>query len=309
MAIYLDVIWLLNFTFDGMLLLLTALILKRSFKWHRLMLGALIGSSIVVLLFTPAAPLVSHPAGKLLFSLLMVITAFSFKRFSFFIQNLLTFYFSTFIVGGGIIGLHFFLKTEFSVFSGIVNTYSTGYGDPVSWMFVAAAFPALWYFSRRRVEEFETKKIQYDQIAEVSIRIEDSFLQIRGLIDSGNQLSDPLTKVPVMILGVQYVRDQLPQQLVSNIMSGDAAVSFLNDSSEWPWLDRLRIIPYRGVGQSHQFLLGVKPDLVKITTAEGVFEVKKAIVGLNAEPLSSDGDFQCILHPKMLQGDPVQHVS
>ncbi|VWA41068.1 Sporulation sigma-E factor processing peptidase (SpoIIGA), partial [Bacillus altitudinis] len=86
-VIYLDVIWLLNFCFDLLLLLLTAFILKRQVKKRRYMLGALIGSSIVLLLFTPFAMIVSHPLGKLLFSVLIVLGTFGFQRFRSFFQK------------------------------------------------------------------------------------------------------------------------------------------------------------------------------------------------------------------------------
>ncbi len=48
MKIYLDVIWLLNFCFDSLLLLLTAFILKRQVKKRRVAAGGFIGSAIVL---------------------------------------------------------------------------------------------------------------------------------------------------------------------------------------------------------------------------------------------------------------------
>ncbi len=99
MKIYLDVIWLLNFCFDALLLLLTAFILKRHVKKRRLVGGAFIGSSIVLLMFTPFSPIVEHPAGKLAFSVVIVVVTFGFKRFRFFFQNLFSFYFATFLMG------------------------------------------------------------------------------------------------------------------------------------------------------------------------------------------------------------------
>ena len=58
MKIYLDVIWLLNFCFDSLLLLLTAFILKRQVKKRRVAAGGFIGSVIVLLMFTPVSPFV-----------------------------------------------------------------------------------------------------------------------------------------------------------------------------------------------------------------------------------------------------------
>lgn len=82
--IYLDAIWLLNFCFDLLLLMMTAFILKRRVKKRRLILGAFVASSIVLFMFTPFSPYVLHPAGKLSFSVVIVLVTFGFKRFRFF---------------------------------------------------------------------------------------------------------------------------------------------------------------------------------------------------------------------------------
>ncbi|MGO1135834.1 hypothetical protein ACTOSX_14565 [Bacillus subtilis] len=60
-----DVIWLLNFCFDSLLLLLTAFILKtpgEKKKSGRRRVSS--GPVIVLLMFTPVSPFVEHPAGK-----------------------------------------------------------------------------------------------------------------------------------------------------------------------------------------------------------------------------------------------------
>ncbi|MFY4773786.1 sigma-E processing peptidase SpoIIGA [Metabacillus sp. RGM 3146] len=307
MTVYLDVIWILNLSFDLLLLLLTAIILKRSLKIWRLAAGALIGSSIILLMFTPLGPVVSEPAGKAVISILMVLLSFGFKRFRYFFQNLLMLYFVTFMLGGGIIGVHYFLQSEATYANGIVMTHSKGMGDPVSWMFVVIGFPAIWLFSKKRMEEAETKKIQYEEIVTVHIAIEQQFFELKGLVDSGNQLTDPLTKIPVMILDTKKAADRLPKELAEKVLKGDILEDFSN--GDFPWLSRMRIIPYRGVGQSHQFLIGIKPDEVTILTENDRISVKKVIIGLSSSTLSTDGDFDCIVHPHMLKNGEAENVS
>ena len=46
-------------------------------------------------------------------------------------------------------------------------TSQTGFGDPISWMFVVIGFPAIWFFSKKRIEDIETKSIQYDELVMV----------------------------------------------------------------------------------------------------------------------------------------------
>lgn len=302
LTIYLDAVWLLNFGIDLLLIWLTAIVLKRDvIKW-RLIVAGLIGSSIVLLLFTPIANIVSHPIIKVFFSMMIVLTAFGFKRFRYFFQNLLTFYFVTFVIGGGMVALHFLFQSNVEINNQIVMTSTTGFGHPISWGFVLLGFPLLWLFSKFRFNDIETKKIQYDQIVDVTIEIENISLSLQGLIDSGNQLYDPLTKTPVMIMDTFQISDEFPHEL--HMLSKDPE-SYVEATDILPWQHRIRLIPYRGVGMDHQFLLAVKPDKVLIHYNNEFIVVKHILVGLNPHPLSSDGDYQCILHPKMLMSNKV----
>ncbi|UAL54168.1 MULTISPECIES: sigma-E processing peptidase SpoIIGA [Metabacillus] len=309
MSIYLDVIWFLNFSFDLLLLLLTAILLKRKIWKLRIVIGALIGSSIILLMFTPFASLAVHPFGKLLVSIMMVLSAFGFKRFKYFAQSLFTFYFVTFMVGGGMIGAHYFIQTEIGIFDGILMTNKGGFGDPISWLFVLIGFPAAWIFSRKRLDDLEMKKIQYDQIVSVSIKIGDISFCLKGLIDSGNQLYDPISKSPVMIVDAQKAAEYLPDPLISIALQEDVMAALAASEEPHPLENRVRIIPFRVVGKSNQFLIGLKPDEVIITTADETIQVPKAIVGLNRTSLSPEEEYECIVHPKMLQSGSIQDVS
>ncbi|WP_226528220.1 sigma-E processing peptidase SpoIIGA [Metabacillus niabensis] len=309
MSIYLDVIWLLNFSFDLFLLVLTAIVLKRKINKLRMVLAALIGSSIVIMMFTPLAFLANHPLGKMFISVLMVLTAFGFKRFRFFFQGLLTFYFVTFLVGGGMIGIHYFLQQEMTYLEGVLMTNSTGFGHPISWLFVLIGFPVLWLFARNSIEGIETKKIHYDQLVKVHITVENIQFSLKGLIDSGNQLFDPITRSPVMIIDTLKVQEFLPKLLVHLAIQDDVMKAMSEQNEGHAWEHRVRIIPYRVVGSEHQFLLGFKPDEVCIETKNETLKVQKTIIGLNRTTLSSEDAYECIVHPKMLQGPSIQQVS
>lgn len=308
MVVYIDVIWLLNLCFDGLLLLLTAIFLKRNITFWRLVLGALTGSIIVILMVTPLLFYVSQPIIKLLFSFLMIWITFGFKRFRYFFQNVLTFYFVTFLIGGGIIGIHYFFKSSINVENGTLITTNNGLGDPISWLVVMVGFPLLWLFSRSRIEDIKVKKIQYDQIVIVKLELDEMKIQLKGLIDSGNQLFDPITKTPVMIMNIEKVQDILPNQIIELASNIDSLLTDF-DIEQTKWANKIRIIPYRGIGTDQQFLLAIKPDKISILYENNWLEVKKGLIAFNPKPLSSDGDYECIIHPKMLMSNPVQPAS
>ncbi|MBU8907101.1 sigma-E processing peptidase SpoIIGA [Desertibacillus haloalkaliphilus] len=303
MTVYLDVIWFLNVCIDLLLLYLTATVLKRSISKWRLLISSLFASSIVFLLFTPLSFLFYQPWMKILFSMSIVLMAFGFKRLSYFLENLFMFYFVTFAIGGGMFAIHYFLQSDAAILNGLVITTSTGFGSPISWLFVLIAFPCVWYFSKRRVTAIKVKKVRYDQLTEVEITIGDIFIETRGLIDSGNQLQDPISKAPVMILDMTKLSGYFPASFIENIAQVDQLGNQTMDEESQELEHRMRIIPYRGVGQQNQFLMALKPDYVKVKEKGEEHLIKKVLLGLNHTPLSSEDEYQCILHPKMMISD------
>ncbi|MFA8437579.1 sigma-E processing peptidase SpoIIGA [Pueribacillus sp. YX66] len=293
MTVYVDVIWLLNFFTDYLLLMLTGLFLKRKINKLRIAISSAVASMYVLLIFTHYASVFYHPVSKFICSMIIVYIAFRFKRFSYFFQNVAMFYFVTFMIGGGLIAVRFFLLTDSQLLNGIASMPFTGYGDPISWLFVAIGFPLLWFFTRERLTNMEYRSMTFEQMADVQIFIEEEIIQLKGLIDSGNLLTDPITKVPVMIMDISTVNKSLQLHELH-----ESSLSMIDN--EHPWYSRVRLIPFRSVGQEQQMLVALRPERIEIVHNDDKFIVKHCLVGLSKQRLSSDGDFECILHPKML---------
>lgn len=299
MVVYMDIVWLLNFIVDGMLILLTAFILKRKWKWYRVCLGALLGSSMVLFAVSSISEIMNDPLIKILFSIGMILVSFGFIKGILFIKTLLVFYFSTFMVGGGIVGLHYLFQSSVMYTNGVLITMSNGFGDPISWIFVCVCLPVIIYFSKKQVEEVEVRKIHFDELVNVEIKIDNKIMIIRGLIDSGNSLCDPLTQVPIMIVDITKVRQLIPQWIYEKSKSVEV-LSFSKREQELSCFSRIRLVPYQVVGKSHQLLIALKPDYIKIIRPNCEERVVKAFIGLSHTTLSSESDFDCLLHPKML---------
>ncbi|MBT2687948.1 sigma-E processing peptidase SpoIIGA [Bacillus sp. ISL-47] len=301
MAVYLDIIWALNFMFDSLLLYLTAIILKREVRLWRVFAGGLIGSVIILLIFTPLNTYSGHPITKLLFSVAMVFTAFGFKRLRFFLKGLMTFYFATFLIGGSLIGIHYFIKFDFQLSSSVMLASVKGFGDPISWLFVLLGFPLAWHFSKRNIEGIEMTKIQYDSLVQVLIVINEREYRFKGLIDSGNQLYDPISKMPVMFISIKDRLEQFPEEIIK-IAGNPEEIILGNESISVEWEHKMRVIPCKVVGQEHQLIIAFKPDRIVIEKENDIIEAERGLVSFSLQQLSADDAFQCIVHPKMLTG-------
>lgn len=300
MTIYLDVIWLLNFFIDLLLIWITALALKRTIKKWRLLLAALFASTIVLLLFTPIAFVFYQPWGKVIFSAMIVVFAFGYKRFKYFIQNFLMFYFVTFITGGGLFALHYFWQTDVEILEGVMMAKTTSFGHTFSWVFVIIGLPIMIYFTKKQIEQVEHRKIDYERIVKVEVEIDGKIVTANGLVDSGNQLFDPLTKTPVMIMEKKLIQNAFPNVNIDEISNIDRLFQSNEMEENHPFYQKIRIVPYRVVGKGQDFLVAIKPNRVTIYDGDEKYDVTKVLVGMEARSLSNVGDYETIVHPNML---------
>lgn len=304
LTFYLDVIWGLNFLFDSLLLYLTAIVLKRRIKYWRLLLGGFVGSLIIWLSITPFYAYMGNPFVKILFSLIMVLIVFGYKRFNFFIKTVSLFYFLTFLIGGILLGTHYFIHFDLDLSNAVMIGSLNGFGDPISWLFVFIGFPLAWHFSKGRLETIEITKIQYEQIVDIHIKIGKDEMTCKGLVDSGNQLYDPLSKKPVMIVSLKNIEENI-SPFFKKLTSLQELLDF--DHSIPPEFQRrIRFIPYQVVGHKHQLIAAIRPDYIQIVENRKSFIVKNGLVAFTMQELSSDGTFDCIVHPKMFMEGSMQ---
>ena len=105
---------------------------------------ALIGSTIVIFAFTPFASVMTHPIMKLLYSLLIVYTAFGFTTFRNYAQTVLLLLCN--LYGWRRVNGHSFLLQTNEMVNGLVQSQSISYGDPISWLFVILVFQSFIIF-------------------------------------------------------------------------------------------------------------------------------------------------------------------
>ena len=301
MAVYLDIIWLLNFLFDSLLLYLTAHILKRDIVYGRIFVGGFIGSLIILLSITPLNVYSGHPIAKFLFSVVMVLTVFGFKRFRYFISGLMIFYLITFLVGGSLIGVHYFIQFDMDLTSSVALASVKGFGDPISWLFVVLGFPIVWHCSKKNFEKIEVAKIQHSNLIMVRIMIGGQTYLFKGLVDSGNQLYDPISKMPVMFVSIKKIVDDIPEELRKIALDSESIMMGKQPIAP-EWEDRMRIIPFKVMGKDHQLIIALKPEKIQMIQNKETITIEKGLVSFTMQELSSDDAFQCIVHPKMLNG-------
>ena len=180
MKIYIELIFIINFLLDFMILFGVKHLLKINNSIIRLILGSIFGSLTTFLLFIKINNLVFILI-KIIISILMIIISFNIKNI---IRNTLYFYLISIIIGGTIYLLNL-QNNKFYLLLLIILT------------------PIFLYIL---IKELITIKINYKDKFNVTIIINNKKYNLDGFIDTGNRLIDHISNKSVILtnLNIKY---------------------------------------------------------------------------------------------------------
>lgn len=298
--VYVDLLFLINLLIDGSLLLVTAWITRSRYRWWRLGLSAVLGALYVVFVFFPVLSFMYTLGVKILFSLVMIYTAFGFHGLRHYGRHLGVFYLINFAAAGGVFAISYFLLSSNELLDGIV--FSRLGGVPVGTGVLSLLLIFLVWLFYRVFHSVRSKQHTASHLAEVQVEIGDFVYRCQGLVDTGNQLYDPLTRTPVMIVEAAMWKDVIPEVWLTHIRAAetDRMIAAMGEN-DFIWQDRLRLVPFRGVNRTTQFILAIKPDRVTVRYEEVSRETGRVLVGLDGGRLSRDGSYHAIIHPMLLE--------
>lgn len=202
MKIYVDLIILLNFFLDFILLLSVSLILKRNVKISRIFFGALAGGVSILFLFVNVSSLVLFFV-KVLISILMVIITFSYKNIKYTFNNLVYLYLISIILGGFL----YYVNVELSYKNTGLIFFHDGIGINVILITILSpVILTVYVIKTRKLKEEYSKKY------EVCIMLlNNKKINVTGFLDTGNNLQDPYKRRPIIVISKNALRGYNPK--------------------------------------------------------------------------------------------------
>ena len=205
MKIYVDLIILLNFFLDFILLLSVSLILKRNVKISRIFLGAFAGGISILFLFINISSTILFFV-KILISTLMVMITFSYKNIKYTLNNLIYLYLISIILGGFL----YYVNVEMSYKNTGLIFFHNGMGINVVLIIILSPILLGTYVIKTR-----KLKEEYSKKYEVSIRfLNNKKINVTGFLDTGNNLSDPYKKRPIIIISKHVLNGYNPKTIL-----------------------------------------------------------------------------------------------
>lgn len=290
-TVYGDLLFFTEFFMDLVLLLTVMRFGNFPSKPANLLGAAFFGGSYGLLSVFPTFLFFREWYWKFICSFLIVKIAFpkiSGKRY---LIALLYFYLIGFAMAGAVICLSRFFGDEGIGESALPYTAIMLFGA-----FLPIIFISLWREKRC------LKTVYENQLATpVTICYNGKKTELFALFDTGNELVDPVTKLPVVVVEYDAVRSLIPSYLQKVLANENLSPDrIFSKMQTYPISSRLRLIPYSSLGQSHGLMLGMRPDKICFTF-RGKKEINKAVIGFYRGTLQTKENCSCIVNPLLLE--------
>ncbi len=255
--LYVDVLFLVNFMMDYLLLLLVKKMLKCSATHGNIFFGALIGAGLtcaVVIIPIPYA-IIKTVLFHTVINTCMIRVGLKIKTIRAFVKAMIMLYIGSVLLGGILEMLRQYVKIGSLFFFLAVMGYYLALGI---WKFISCV----------------QKWNRYH--CEVELFYGESVCRIKGLVDTGNGLCDPISGEPVSIIDKSTAKKLLEKENMKNV----------------------RYIPYRTIGNAEGVLPIIRVDRMRICGEESC-DIKQPLLGISEERVSIRGEYEMILNPNL----------
>ena len=298
MIIYIDVVLIENLCMNYIILFATGYILKIKRNPIRIFISSLIGGIYSILAYMKIVGLYSNMGMKFLLSIIMVYIAYNAKNIKSLSKQIVMFYLVSFVFGGCAFALLYFIKPqEILMNNGMyVGTYPLKIallGGIVGFTITAIAFKVV-----------KSKLRKKDMFCEIEIYLHEKSIRTRAMIDTGNMLKDPITRMPVIVVQKNILYDMIPYKILDNLENiiGGELPKELYEDGNIEYISKFRVIPFSSIGRQNGLLLGFKASKVEIYFDENKNEIKNVVIGIYSQGLSKKEEYCALIGLDLLEG-------
>lgn len=277
--VYLDVFFMINFIMDYMIILMTSKIAKVKKKRIRQLAGAGCGALYSVIVIKPLTNhLFKITLVNILVAAMMVLISFGFMSISVYIKNVLLLFVVSFTMSGIINYLYYSTvigKYVRNVLSGnsnkVVNARKFILVSVLAYILLSAIVRII-FIVRKDMELF------YD----VKITFKGKSVVVRGLYDTGNGLTEPVSGKMVHI--AEY-------KILKPLLEGDEKAK-----------ENIYVIPFHSIGEEDGIMYGIRMDEMVVLVDDEPKFLYNPIIGIYTGNVSKRGNYSVILNRETFDG-------
>jgi len=197
MKVYIEVVILINFIIDFILLIGVCLILRRQTNLKRLILSSLVGSITMLCMIYNIDNLLLFVV-KLFTSFVMVVICCGFKSIRYTLKNIFYLYTLSIILGGGIYLISIEIISKYNELNFLSN------GIYFNFILLLILSPLIIYVYVRQVKQI---KNTYSNYYNIDIYLKDKTkTSLTGYLDTGNHLTDPYKNRPIILVNKNKIK-------------------------------------------------------------------------------------------------------
>lgn len=293
MTVYIDVLFIINFVVNYVLLLITGKIMRREKSYARLCLAAFSGAVYACFMFFPQIKFLYGFMFKIFASFALIVIAYGIKSIKLTLKTAFVFYLSSFVFGGVTLALFYFTDAGLK-YGGALNNGIFYFNMPWKILFLACAAS----YAAVRAGFGIYKKDKNFSYKKVKVVISNDFACLNALVDTGNLLTDPITNSPVVVAELESIKRLLPDKLVEvfeNKCENDLE-TVSEAVKDTGFEKRIRMIPFTSLGEENGIMLGFKPDFLVV----GGNAVSDVCVAICSKNLSNGHSYNALISPETL---------
>lgn len=273
-VVYVDMLFLLNFFMDSVILITTSQFIKSPIKLCRIVLSSTLCAIYSCVMFFPRISFMYSAVFKLLFLILIMYISFPKMTPVKLIKNTIVF------IGVNCLfsGLCFFLifRTNFGTTVGSVVSNGEIYLNiaPSTLVFsTMLAYLIAWCISYIKKQNLIQERITM----EITIYFNSKYVTVNALCDTGCTLCEPISSYPAIIIDRQTAEKLIPQEQDQHI--------------------QYRVFPFSTIDNKKGILNGFIPDKIIIQSGE----IHQCSVAISNAVINQSGDFSAIFNPTLLE--------
>ena len=254
--LYVDVLFCVNFMMDYLLLLIVQKMLKCSATHGSICLGAMIGSLLTCIVIV--CPIPYAFVKVLLFHVVvntcMIRVGLKIRNIRSFVKAIMMLYIGAFLLGGVLGTLQPYIR--------------------IGSLFLVVAIAG--YYLVLGIWKFVTYVQRWNQChCEVELHFGGEICRVKGLMDTGNGLMDPVSGSPVSVL----------DKRTANKLLGNETKNF-------------RYISYRTIGKEHGLMPVVRIDGIRVCGEKECW-IERPLIGISEKEIGSEEEYEMILNPNL----------
>lgn len=273
-VVYIDLVFLINFTANYLLLLGAGRIAGALLCRWKIAVSAAVGAAYAVLLFFPVGQWLGLWPFKLLSGVAMPLIAYGAERSL--LRITIIFFGASTGLAGAVLAARLLGGAGISLENGVL--YSEFDLRLLLLLFLLCYFSMSFFF--RRVGRHSTR-----ELLKLTVRIAGRSIELTALLDSGHTLTDPATNRPVVVADADCFAWCLPPNV-----DLEHPVEGLR-SCRQSGLFHARLIPYRAVGVSCGMLLALRSEEVLL----GTQSMGSLLIAMSPTSVDDGGSYQALI--------------